>query len=116
MFSLRLKHEGSKALMKDYQKTALLKLLEQTEPIGTAKMWELIQEELGIDSVSRASVIFFLQDLSKYGYAEETTGTGKGGNRRLYQIILSKEELITKITTDLNIKLIQAFENIFSNN
>ena len=101
-------------LMKPYQKSIIRKLLNTKEPINTNDMWEHVQEELGIDAISRASVIFFLQDLDKYGYTTSIEKTGKGGYHSLYTMSLTKDELQVLITKHLMITLADALIDLLN--
>ncbi len=80
-------------------------------------MHKLIKDELGLkedgtDPISRASVIFFMKDLHKYGYSQMKKDTGKGGVHAKYNITMTKEQFTKKTFTDINNGLIKALEEM----
>lgn len=113
MWTVKTKKEGSQVLVPDFKKNTLRKLLSDKEPIGSGKMWKHLVEIMGDNHPSRASVIFFLNDLVEFGYAKWKDATGKGGHHRLYYTELTIEEFIQKIHTDIREKLTEATDQIF---
>lgn len=113
MWTLRTKREGSKALVTDYQKEIVRAILSTKEPMGSGKVWMLLKDLMGDNHPSRASVIFFLNDLVECGYAKWKDATGKGGHHRLYYTELTIEEFIQKIHTDIREKLTDATDEMF---
>jgi len=113
MWHLWTKNEGSKILMKDYQKVIVNRLIDSDYFLTTGEMYELVKDELGEKAISRTSVILFMNDLHEWGYAQMEKGTGKGGVHSKYNITLTKEQLIVMISTKIHISLIEAFEDIF---
>ena len=88
----------------DPSKTGLRKTLKEYEEIGltyiwnlgekgasTGKTWEAVNEALDPDkSISRASVIFFLNRMADQGVLDFRTATGKGGHHRVYYPIMDE--------------------------
>jgi len=114
MWTVRTKREGSQALVTDYQKNIIRKLLSEKENIGSGAMWKHLIEIMDDNHPSRASVIFFLNDLVDYGYASWLDATGKGGHHRLYYTELTPEQFEKKVYVDVNQKLKDALDNITS--
>jgi len=53
--------------------------------VGSGKTWKVVSEKLGPEkSISRASVIFFLNRMVDQGVLDYRSATGKGGHRRVY--------------------------------
>jgi len=60
--------------------------------VGSGKTWETTNERLEPGkTVSRASVIFFLNRMVDQGVLSYTTATGKGGHHRVYYSILDEK-------------------------
>ena len=117
MWTLYTKNEGSKILMKDYQKVIVNRLIDSDYFLTTGEMHNLVKDELGPkengdEPISRTSVIFFMQDLHEWGYAQMKKDTGKGGVHSKYNILLSKEQFTKKTFTDINNKLITALKEM----
>jgi hypothetical protein len=65
---------------------------EDGEGYGSGKMWMKINEDLAPKTISRASVIFFLNRLVDQGVCNFRDATGKGGHHRIYFIVMTREE------------------------
>ena len=105
------KKEGLNTLFKPYQ----VKLLEH--------IWELNEsEKVGVNSSraheyllttsekkSRASVIFFLNDLVDEGILDYEERTGKGGHHRVYYPKMDRDEFANYVTNTITAKLSKAF-------
>lgn len=61
------------------------------------------------NSVSRASVINFLNDLVNQDLLEYDAESGKGGYHRIYKMALTREEFAHRITGQFVDKLLEAF-------
>jgi len=64
---------------------------------------------------SRASVIFYLKDLSDQGYLEYIEATGKGGIHRLYYLGMSNDEFTDKIYKDTQEQLDNLIKQMIKN-
>jgi len=116
MWTVRTEREGSKALLTDYQKNIIRKLIIVStieETIKSGEMWTHLNKVMGDKAPSRASVIFFLNDLVKYGYADFKDATSKGGHVKMYYSRVSKEQFEKKVYIDINNKLKDALDKIF---
>ena len=85
------KHGLSKTL-KEYEEIGLRYIWNQGEKgAGSGKTWKAVNEALGPDkSISRASVIFFLNRMVDQGVLAYRTATGKGGYHRVYFPIMDE--------------------------
>ncbi len=95
---------GLKTVFKDYQVITLRYLWQiGDDGAGSGKCWEHtngVLKERG-KSISRASVIFFLNEMVDAGVLKYVSRTGKGGYHRIYTPVFDetgfKEHLATKI-------------------
>ncbi|MBD3173073.1 hypothetical protein GF326_11435 [Candidatus Bathyarchaeota archaeon] len=73
-------------ILKDYQELALKYLWRlDGEGASSRDVWVQVNEDLGEnDSISRASIINFLNSMVDEGVLNYTETTGKGGHRRIY--------------------------------
>lgn len=113
MWTLRTKREGSQALVTDYQKDIIKAIVSSKETTSSGEMYKLLINLMGDKAPSRASVIFFLNDLVDAKYANFKDGTGKGGHHRLYYTNLTSELFEKKVYVDINQKIKDALDNIF---
>ena len=79
---------GLKTCWKDYQVVLMQYLwgLEEGEGAGSGKAWVAVNKVLKKrnKSISRASIIFFLNDMVDEGVLKFSDATGKGGHHRIY--------------------------------
>jgi hypothetical protein len=77
---------GLRKTLKEYQELALRFVWEVgEEAAGSGDVWRAVNERLGEGrSISRASVIFFLNDMVDDGVLGFRSRTGKGGRHRVY--------------------------------
>jgi len=113
MWTLRIKREGSKALVTEYQKHIIRKLMSIDDTIKSGEMWIHLNKIMGDKAPSRASVIFFLNDLVDVEYADFKDGTGKGGHHRRYYTKLTSELFEKKVYVDIVNKLKDALDELF---
>jgi predicted transcriptional regulator len=86
--------EGLSMILKDYQETALHYIWDQNgEGSSSREVWQAVNERLGASkSISRASIINFLNSMVDEGVLSFTETTGKGGHRRIYYAHLDEDE------------------------
>ena len=88
--------EGLAAVYRKYELAALEYLFSVEEGAGSGKVWKWVNEESEYGrqgkTISRASVIFFLNRLVNEGLLEWRDATGKGGHHRLYEMKMSRPE------------------------
>ncbi len=84
--------QGLRKTLKEYEEAGLKYVWSQGgEGVGSGKTWKAVTERLGPDkSISRASVIFFLNRMVDQGVLDYRTATGKGGHHRIYYPILDE--------------------------
>jgi len=85
-FILATDGEGLSKVLKDYQEEAL-KYIWSLKGGGASSrdVWENVGLALKkTRTISRASIISFLNDMAEQGVLEYTEITGKGGHRRIY--------------------------------
>lgn len=93
---LRTDKSGLMAVFKAWQVPLIEQLLEG-QPMNSREAWQFLEEndvktgkkEYG--TVSRASVINFLNDLVDQALLTFSLETGKGGHRRIYRMVLTRE-------------------------
>jgi len=79
--------EGLSMLLKDYQEEALRYIwsLEEGDRASSRRVWNAVNERLPAgNSISRASIINFLNSMVEEGVLDYEETTGKGGHRRMY--------------------------------
>ena len=83
---------GLRKTLKEYEEIGLRYVWAQGENgVGSGKTWKAVSEALGPDkSISRASVIFFLNRMVDQGVLDYRTATGKGGYHRVYYPIMDE--------------------------
>ncbi len=83
---------GLRKTLKEYEEIGLRYVWTQGEEgAGSGKTWESVKKTLGSDkSISRASVIFFLNRMVDQGVLDYRTATGKGGHHRIYFPIMDE--------------------------
>ena len=83
---------GLRKTLKEYEEVGLKYVWSQGEKgVGSGKTWRAVNEALGPDkSISRASVIFFLNRMVDQGVLDYRTATGKGGHHRVYYPIMDE--------------------------
>jgi len=75
--------KGLLTVFKPYQVEALKLVYENPEGYGSGKIWELCNERLP-SPISRASYIFFSNDMVDDKVFTFRDRTGKGGHHRIY--------------------------------
>jgi len=83
---------GLRKTLKEYQELALRYLWEFREGAGSGPVWRAVNEKLKKrgGSISRASIIFSLNDLVGQGVLSFELESGKGGMRKIYKPIMDE--------------------------
>lgn len=76
--------EGLRKVFRDYQEEALRYVWESGEGVSSRQVWLRVNEALGFKTISRASIINYLNDMVDEGVLKYAETTGKGGIRRIY--------------------------------
>ena len=75
---------GLRAVLKDYQELALRAIWATPEGLGSRAVWDRVNAELKPNTISRASVINFLESMREAGVLKGVEKTGKGGHHWIY--------------------------------
>ena len=103
---------GLRTIMKDYQEICMRFLWETgEESVNSRKAWlhvnkVLMEEER---TISRASVINFLQAMHEKDLLRYTRKSGKGGYHRVYTPVYDEAEFKEHIARQIIEKLLEAF-------
>jgi predicted transcriptional regulator len=83
---------GLRKTLKEYEEICLRYIWTQGEKgASSGKTWKAVKEVLGPDkSISRASVIFFLNRMVDQGVLDYRSATGKGGHHRVYYPVMDE--------------------------
>jgi len=108
-----LSKDGLAMLYKPYEIVAWAVVRASPGPVGSGLVWTKTNEGLerlygAGASISRASVIFFLNREADKGFMGWNDATGKGGHHRLYFPRLSERELLHRIKEKVCEKLSHA--------
>jgi predicted transcriptional regulator len=95
---------GLDMFFKPYQVTALNILWSSRNPQNSRQVWEQANKQLP-GTISRASIINFLNASVENGLLNYVETTGKGGYRRLYSSKLTKPETSIFLTEKVREKL-----------
>jgi len=91
-FKLDPSRQGLRKTLKEYEEIGLRYVWSQGEKgVSSGKTWKAVNERLGPDkSISRASVIFFLNRMVDQRVLDYTSATGKGGYHRVYYPVMGE--------------------------
>jgi len=77
--------QGLRMVLREYEEEALRTFWDDPQKEYTSKLvWDRINQGLGPGSISRASIINFLEDMVEMGVLSKREVTGKGGYRGIY--------------------------------
>jgi predicted transcriptional regulator len=83
---------GLAMMLKDYQQEALHYIWAKGEGASSRDVWSQVNKKLKTRSISRASIINFLNAMVDEGVLNYTEITGKGGHRRIYSTKLNEAQ------------------------
>lgn len=85
--------EGLRKTLREYEELALRHMWAVgDEGSGSGKTWTVVNEQLEEGkSISRASVIFFLNRMVDQGVLGWRDATGKGGHHRIYYPLMNEK-------------------------
>ena len=92
---------GLRAVLKDYQELALRAIWATPEGLGSKAVWDRVNAELKSNTISRASIINFLEAMREAGVLKGDEKTGKGGHRWIYSPAMNESEFKEFIVTTL---------------
>ena len=99
-----LSQSGLEMFFKDYQLEALRTLWESDKGLLSREVWEKVNQRLET-SISRASIINFLNDMLKMEILTGVDETGKGGHRTRYFKKMTEQQLGIWLSRFVNEKL-----------
>ena len=92
-FNYKTYKPGFFSIFKSYQHATMKYLWSIGEAGGSSgDAWKHVNDAIAPKTISRASIIFFLQDMVAVGVVGFTMGTGKGGHHRIYTPIISESD------------------------
>ena len=100
--TLDLTETGLAMFFRPYQIASLDLLWSSSENLSSREVWEKVNQAIP-GTISRASIINFLNASVENGLLDYVETTGKGGYRRLYVSKLSKDDTakyLSKIVKD----------------
>lgn len=101
--------DGFRTVVKDYQEMALRFLWESDERgVSSREAWLHVNKEFGSSgSISRASIINFLNAMVDEGVLGYTEITGKGGHRRIYSSPMDEDGFKRYVAKNVIAKLFE---------
>jgi predicted transcriptional regulator len=95
--------KGLSMYISPYQQIALQCIWEDNTGKSSRQVWDYVNRNLNDESISRTSIIHFLNKMVDEGLLNFETTTGKGGHRRIYyQKFTPSEFKLELIKTTLN--------------
>jgi len=104
-----LTQTGLRAIFKQRQETTLHTIIENPQGLNSRDTWEKVNKTLGKDTISRASIINFLEDMRQMGVLTGDDHTGKGGHHWIYKAAMDEASLKQFITEQILGSLIRDF-------
>jgi len=100
---------GLRVVLKDYQELALRAIWANPEGLGSKAVWDRVNAELKPNTISRASVINFLESMREAGVLKGVERTGKGGHRWVYSPTMDEAEFKQYIARTILESLMRSF-------
>ena len=100
---------GLRAVLKDYQELALRAIWATPEGLGSKAVWDRVNAELKPNTISRASVINFLEAMREAGVLKGDEKTGKGGYHWIYSPAMNEAEFKQHIARTILESLLRDF-------
>ena len=83
---------GLRAVLKDYQEHALRAIWKSSIGLGSKAVNDKVNAELTPNTISRASIINFLESMREMGVLKGEDRTGKGGHHWIYSPAMTEAE------------------------
>ena len=83
---------GLRAVLKDYQELALRAIWANPEGLGSKAVWDRVNAELKPNTISRASIINFLESMRETGVLKGEERTGKDGYHWIYSPAMDEQQ------------------------
>jgi len=91
-FTFNIGKEGLRKVLRDYEEEALRYIWSlEGGGTGSREVWTHVNWALEGRTISRASIISFLNHMAEKGVLDYTEVTGKGGRRRIYTARLDED-------------------------
>jgi len=111
---------GLEAIFKPWQTIVLDTIHGSSKGLNSRAVTEEVKKKIGENSISRASIINFLEFLRELGVLRGEDETGKGGHRWVYFPAIGKtqykqfivETLLTRVTDEFPAEMKTALEQI----
>ena len=100
---------GLRAVFKPWQETTLHTIMENPQGLNSRETWQKVNQKLAPETISRASIINFLQDMHKMGVLTGDDQTGRGGHHWVYKPAMSEARLRQFIIEEILTTLIRDF-------
>jgi hypothetical protein len=100
---------GLRAVLKDYQEIALRAIRATPEGLGSKAVWDRVNAELKPNTISRASIINFLESMREAGVLKGEEKTGKGGHHWVYSPAMDESEFKQHIAKTILESLMRDF-------
>jgi predicted transcriptional regulator len=100
---------GLRAVLKDYQEITLRAIWATPEGLGSKAVWDRVNAELKPNTISRASVINFLESMRKMSVLKGEGKTGKGGHHWIYSSAMNESEFKQHIARTILESLLRDF-------
>ena len=79
--------QGLRMVLREYEEEALKVFWDDPQKEYTSRLvWDRVNQRLRLGSISRASIINFLEDMVEMGVLSKREATGKGGYRGVYRL------------------------------
>jgi hypothetical protein len=101
--------KGLRAVLKDYQEIALRAIWATPEGLGSRAVWDRVNAELKPGTISRASVINFLEEMRETGVLKGVERMGKGGHHWIYSPAMDESEFKQHIARTILKSLLRDF-------
>jgi hypothetical protein len=100
---------GLRAVLKDYQELALRAIWATPEGLGSKAVMDRVNAELKPNTISRASIINFLESMREAGVLKGDEKTGKGGYHWIYSPAMNEAEFKQYIARTILESLLRDF-------
>jgi len=100
---------GLLAVLKDWQLKAMQVVWNSPEGANSRTVWLKVNKLLGSSTISRASIINFLNDMKELGVLNGDDRTGKGGHHWVYKAAMDEAAFKRFIATTLLESLMRDF-------
>ena len=98
-----------RAVLRDYEEIALRTLWESQQGLNSRTVYERVNKQLNPNSISRASIINFLEDMREIGVLGGEQKTGKGGYHWIYTPAMDESEFKKFVALTLIRSLLKDF-------